>query len=100
MGRDAYLARALADSDSRIERRRAGAGLDDAQVARIRNLLPQVPDQLKILPSGQFVVLTGPLGSGKSDIAEGWLRDAVEVAKASPEAPVPVWIAIDDLSHR
>src|SRR6185503_2906569 len=57
MGRDAYLARALKDSDSRIERRRTGAGLDEAQVSRIRHLLPQVPHQLRALPSGQFVVL-------------------------------------------
>jgi hypothetical protein len=97
MGRDEYLIRALADSDSRIERRRAGAGLDEAQVARIRHLLPQVPHQLRTLPSGQFVVLTGTLGSGKSDTAEGWIRYAAELAQTNPDAPVPIWIAIDDL---
>lgn len=97
VGREAYLARALWDSKARIERRRAGAGLDEAQVARIQNLLPHVPHELRTLPSGQFVVLTGALGSGKSDIAEGWLRDAAVVAQDNPEAPVPVWIAIDDL---
>lgn len=97
MGRSAYLARALEDSDSRIERRRAGAGLDEAQVSRIRHLLPQVPHQLRILSDGQFVVLTGALGTGKSDMAEGWFRGAVEVAQYNPDAPLPVWVAIDDL---
>lgn len=92
-----YLARALEHSDSRIERRRAGAGLDEAQVSRIRHLLPQVPHKLRVLPNGQFVVLTGALGTGKSDIAEGWFRGAVEVAQNNPNAPLPVWVAIDDL---
>ncbi|ETZ34329.1 hypothetical protein L839_5652 [Mycobacterium avium MAV_120809_2495] len=97
MGRDAYLARALEDSDSRIERRRAGAGLDEAQVARIQHLLPQVPHQLRGLSSGQFIVLTGALGTGKSDRAEGWIRSAAELAQSDPDAPLPVWVAIDDL---
>ncbi|WP_288820051.1 hypothetical protein, partial [uncultured Corynebacterium sp.] len=97
MGRDAYLARALEDSDSRIERRRAGAGLDEAQVARILHLLPQVPRQLRALASGQFAVLTGALGSGKSDMAEGWIRSSAEAAQNNPEAPLPIWVAIDDL---
>lgn len=97
MGRDAYLVRTLEDSDSRIERRRAGAGLDDAQVARIRHLLPQVPRQLRALPKGRFVVLAGALGTGKSDIAEGWIRHASEAAQNNLDAPVPVWVAIDDL---
>lgn len=97
MGRDAYLARALEDSDSRIERRRAGAGLDEAQVGRIQHLLPQVPHQLRALSSGQFVVLTGALGTGKSDIAEGWIRGKAEVAQNNRDASVPVWVAIDDL---
>lgn len=97
MGRDAYVVRALENSESRIERRRAGAGLDEAQVARIRDLRPQVPRQLETLPSGRFVVLTGALGTGKSDIAEGWIRDAAEAAQNTPDAPVPVWVAIDDL---
>lgn len=96
-GRDAYLARALEDSNSRIERRRFGAGLDEAQVARIKHLLPQVPHQLEALPSGQFVVLTGALGSGKSDMAECWVRGAADLAQRNPDAPIPVWIAIDDL---
>ena len=97
MGRTQYLSRALAASDSRIERRRAGAGLDDAQVERIRQLRPRLPHKLEILQSGQFVVLTGPLGSGKSDIAEAWLRNVANLAHTNPDAPVPVWILIDDL---
>ncbi len=96
-GRDEFLSRALAASDSRIERRRIGAGLDDVQAARIRNLLPQVPYKLRTLPSGQFVILTGALGAGKSDIAEGWFRIATEVAQSNLDAPLPVWVSIDEL---
>lgn len=96
-GRDDYLSRVFAASDSRIERRRAGAGLDEAQIARIRHLLPSVPRRLGALPSGQLVVLTGQLGSGKSDIAECWLRTAVNSAYNDPDSPVPIWVSIDDL---
>jgi hypothetical protein len=49
------------------------------------------------MPSGQFVVLTGQLGSGKSDIAEVWFRNAAGLAQNNPDAPLPVWIPIDDL---
>lgn len=97
MGRDAYLARAVKDSETRVERRRAGAGLDEVQVSRIRHLLPQVPHQLRTLPSGRLVVVTGALGTGKSDIAEVWLRGTARAAQNTPDAPVPVWVAIDDL---
>lgn len=97
MSRTQYLSRALATSDSRIERRRTGAGLDETQVERVRQLRPQLPLRLKALQSGQFVVLTGPLGTGKSDIAECWFRDAAKLAQYKHDAPVPVWILIDDL---
>lgn len=59
--------------------------------------MPQVPHQLRVLSEGQFVVLTGALGTGKSDTAEGWFRGAVEMAQNNPDAPLPVWVAIDDL---
>lgn len=96
-GRDEYLSRGAAASDSRIERRRAGAGLDQTQIARIKHLLPPVPDELSTFATGRLIVLTGPLGAGKSDIAEAWLRSAIISAQANPDAPVPVWIAIDEL---
>lgn len=96
-GREEFLARAVGASDSRIERRRIGAGLDDTQVARIQHSLPQVPHELRTLPSGQFVVLTGVLGAGKSDIAEGWIRSTTELGQSNPDAPLPVWVSIDDL---
>ncbi|MCX2714520.1 hypothetical protein [Mycolicibacterium sp. J2] len=97
LGRDSYLAGAVRDSDSRIERRRAGAGLDDAQIARIAHLGPRVPHQLESLAKGEFRILSGVLGTGKSDMAEAWFRDAVKAAQTSPGAAVPLWIAIDDL---
>jgi hypothetical protein len=97
VGRNEYLARAFAASDSRIDGRRASAGLDHEQIQRIRHLLPPVPAELREMPPGELVALTGPLGAGKSDIAEGWLRAGIELAQAKTDAPVPIWVQIDDL---
>lgn len=98
-GRTEYLSRALAASDSRIERRRAAAGLDEAQIARIQGLMPSVPSELSAMPSGDLVVLTAPLGAGKSDIAEGWLRTAIGLAQTKVDAPIPCWVPIDELEQ-
>lgn len=43
-------------------------------------------------------MLCGPLGAGKSDIAETWHVDHLAVAAADPEAAVPVWIGADELA--
>jgi hypothetical protein len=96
-GRPEYLARALSTSDARIAQRRSGAGLTGAQIARIESILPPVPRSLVAFGSGEIRVLVGPLGSGKSDIAEGWLQIAVTAAQQNAEARVPVWVSIDDL---
>lgn len=97
--REAYLDRIEATSRSRLEARRAGTGLSPDQIARSLTHPVSVPKALYELAAGALRVLTGPLGSGKSDIAEEWLRASVAKARQDPSAPVPVWVAVRDLDH-
>jgi hypothetical protein len=92
-----YLARTLAMSDERTVHRRRGAGLTDVQVQRTLNHRAQIPAALRQLSRGELRILHGPLGSGKSDIAEEWFRSNVAAAKADAAAAIPIWITIDDL---
>jgi hypothetical protein len=89
--------RALAVSAERSVGRRRGAGLADAQIQRCLSLEAQLPQPLQDMPSGAIRVLHGPLGSGKSEIAEQWLRSAILRAQTSAKAAIPMWIAVDDL---
>lgn len=97
VGRDEYLARAMRVSERRGIHRRRGAGLTDVQVQRTLGYHADIPDPLRQLGAGEFRVLYGPLGSGKSDIAEQWLQSNIAAAGADPNAAIPVWITIDDL---
>ena len=96
--RSTYLARALAVSDERCGQRRRGAGLTDVQVRRTLAYRAHVPDQLQRLGPGQLRILHGPLGSGKSDIAEEWFRSNIAAAQKDTAAAIPLWITIDDLT--
>lgn len=93
-----YFQRLLAMSGERIQHRRRGAGLTDTQVTSSLTFRPRVPHQLQVLDRGLLRILHGPLGSGKSEVAEQWHRDAIELAAQDPDAAVPVWIAIDELN--
>lgn len=97
--REAYLDRIEATSRSRLEARRAGAGLSPGQIARSLTHPVSVPEALHALAAGALRVLTGPLGSGKSDIAEEWLRASLAKARQDLSAPVPVWAAVRDLDQ-
>ena len=92
-----YLERLLAVSDERSRHRRRGAGLTSAQAQSTLAFRPQVPDALRYLEDGELRILHGPLGSGKSDIAEEWHRLTIRRVVAEPGAAVPMWITIDDL---
>ncbi|MEE6140628.1 SEFIR domain-containing protein [Mycobacterium sp. 050128] len=96
--RGEYLALALAVSDERCVHRRRGAGLTDVQVQRSLTHRAHVPDQLQRLGPGQLRILYGPLGSGKSDIAEEWYRSNIAAARKDAAAAIPLWISIDDLA--
>lgn len=95
--RDEYLTRALAVSAERSVQRRRGAGLTNAQIRRSLNLEADLPQALQDMQSGAIRVLHGPLGSGKSEIAEQWLRSVIHRAQTSTQAAIPIWIAINDL---
>jgi SEFIR domain len=92
-----YFERLIAVSDERSRHRRLGAGLTDHQVQAAAALRPRVPAALNF-ECGQTRILHGPLGSGKSDIAEEWHRAGIRRASSDPAAAVPVWITIDDLA--
>lgn len=46
---------------------------------------------------GQVAVLTGPFGSGKTELAEEWFRGAVDRYAAEGAAPHPVWLHAREL---
>jgi hypothetical protein len=97
LGRRKYLDRTEAASAARQIRHRRGVGLTDAQVQRSlthRARIPDIPDRFE---PGTIRVLTGPLGSGKSEIAEEGFCAQVTRAQAEKGAPIPIWIAIDEL---
>lgn len=91
-----YFERLSAVSDERARHRRRGAGLTDAQVQSTIAARPKVPHELQF-GCGELRILHGPLGSGKSDIAEQWHRSNLQRAAAESRAPVPVWTTIDQL---
>jgi hypothetical protein len=99
MSRSEYLARATSVSQARATSRRRGTGLTEDQVARCIRYQPGVPQALTELRPGEIRVLHGPLGAGKSDIAEQWLRSNIAAAAGETDSAVPVWIDIDDLDR-
>lgn len=92
-----YLTSLRTASDARLRYRRRGVGLNDNQVERSLAIRAHVPAELVGFPQGQLRVLTGQLGTGKSDVAEEWHRANISQADRDPKAAVPVWISIDDL---
>lgn len=92
ISRDAYLDRLDSASRSRREDRRSGVGLSSEQVARSLTFPVSIPSGLRDLATGETKVLVGALGSGKSDIAEEWLRESLALARRDVSAPVPVWV--------
>lgn len=97
LGRRKYLERTLASSESRRYRRRRGVGLTEAQVQLSLAHRARFPSSLDRFERGSIRVLTGPLGSGKSEIAEEWFLEQVIHAQADKRAAIPIWIRIDEL---
>ena len=97
LGRGTYLERIGAASQARFDQRRFGAGLTAGQVERLRGAPVRIPGKLQDLRAGHYRVLVGPLGSGKSDIAETWFGECIARARADASAPTPIWIAAKEL---
>lgn len=95
--RSDYAARLRAASDTRLRQRRRGVGLDDDAVEFTLDHQPAVPSSLTDLRSGHLRLLTGPLGSGKSDIAEQWHRTTIDSFDRAPGSQIPVWLSMRDL---
>lgn len=56
----------------------------------------RVPD----IPAGAIRVITGPFGSGKSEVAEAWHMECLETFENDPGHPHPLWLGASDLVHR
>ncbi|MCE5292050.1 MAG: hypothetical protein LLG14_22800 [Nocardiaceae bacterium] len=93
LGRPEYLTVLRRASDHRMHDRRLGAGLTPEQVARSLPLQPVVPTSLTALSAGSALLLAGPLGSGKSDIAEQWHRTNIAAAQAADDRRIPIWLS-------
>ncbi|MFC1474280.1 TIR domain-containing protein [Rhodococcus qingshengii] len=93
IGREGYLANTLRASTSRRSRLRFGAGLDEQQVARSLLHRVEIPAKAQDFPTGEIRVLTGPLGSGKSEVAEEWFRECITRAQEDEHEPVPIFIS-------
>ncbi|MDQ1178553.1 SEFIR domain-containing protein [Rhodococcus sp. SORGH_AS_0301] len=98
LGREMYLKRSQDVSHSRLRLRRRGVGLDEDEVERTLAFRAGVPVALTELAAGELRMLTAPLGSGKSDVAEEWHRANIERASSDPLKPIPVWFSVDDIA--
>ena len=99
LGRAEYLTVLLRSSDQRMHDRRIGAGLSTEQAHRSLRLQPGIPESLTGLPAGGARLLVGPLGSGKSDIAEQWHRANVAAAQTADTRPIPLWLNPESLDR-
>ncbi|GGW51687.1 hypothetical protein AB0E64_02075 [Streptomyces caelestis] len=77
---------------SLVPEERADAVLDWAD----KSSLPVVT-----VPAGTLAVLVAPMGAGKSEEAESWLREGLREAAGDPDVVIPVWVdagkAVPDL---
>ncbi|OZD79384.1 hypothetical protein CH273_14280 [Rhodococcus sp. 05-339-2] len=98
LGQEKYLDIAAEASEQRRRQRRLGAGLEGAQVERSLTQHIAIPTGLQALAAGDSCVLVGPLGSGKSDMAEEWHRASLVTARKDSSAPAPVWLSSGSLN--
>jgi hypothetical protein len=97
LGRRKYLDEAFSVSDLRRHTRRRGVGLNEHQVERSLTQHAEIPTALDRFERGSIKVLTGPLGSGMSEITEEWFRARIADARTRRDAAIPIWLRIDEL---
>ncbi|MFI5545591.1 NACHT domain-containing protein [Streptomyces sp. NPDC051815] len=73
-------------------------GLTDEQVLASQQHDPGYPQQLSAINPGEVVAIAGPMGSGKSDLANLWLSDEAKKFAEDESTPVPLWIAARSVS--
>lgn len=84
--------------EARRRLRRERLGLTREQVNASFKVEDALPDELRDLRPGEIRVLTGPLGAGKSDLAERWLfASAEQYGALQGSGPVPLWISASEV---
>lgn len=96
--RGTYLEKSHTASEARLRLRRRGVGLSDDEVERTLTLRPHIPAALVEFAAGEMRLLTAALGCGKSDVAEQWHQSNIVRASSTPDAPIPIWLSVDDLT--
>lgn len=76
---------------------RSSLGLSEPQVDRSFNREPPIPADLAALQLGEVTVVSGPIGSGKTDTALRWLLDGRPVGTDAWGHPVPVFLRAEHL---
>jgi hypothetical protein len=78
---------------------RRSLGLSETQVDRSFLAEPVLPQALSNLAPGEVVVLSGPIGSGKTDIALRWLLNGRPDGVNAWGCPIPVFLRAEHLQN-
>jgi len=87
----------LRESDGRREVRLRSF---DRDLSQLGDAFDRADHNAMDCPVGRAVVLVGPFGSGKSEVAEGWFRRSVIDFARNGDAPRPIWVHASDLAAR
>lgn len=101
VARQPAILRYLTELPARLRSERYSArrvlGLRDDQIQRSLTVEPPLPTELLHMHPGEALVIQGPLGSGKTDIALRWLLEDRPDGAAAWGAPVPVFLRVEDM---
>lgn len=94
--RSSYLSEAQSLSLARSANRARSAGLTDEQTETVlESVRSTAPKELGEFPQpGRILGITAPLGGGKSEVAEWWLRSKISDARTANFDRLPVWIDV------
>lgn len=76
---------------------RRSLGLLPKEVERSFAVEPPIPAQLTELAEGALLVLRGPIGSGKTDLAASWLMQQADQSGSESDGPIQVWLRADEI---
>jgi ribosomal protein S18 acetylase RimI-like enzyme len=101
VSRDPDVVRHLRTYRTHLMNMRQGArrslGLSNDQVRRSFSFEPELPSELVSLLRGQFIVLVGPVGAGKSDVAMRWLLENRADDLEGWGSPLCVFLRADEI---
>lgn len=84
----------LAQSSARRSVRLLAMGVTRDLSTRFESLRTYLPHH----QAGRAVIVIGPFGSGKSELAEEWHIRSIEMLRDRAESPVPLWLHASELS--